>query len=166
MAKSKASRRINTSFLERQNATDRHHNGRKVRKTYTFSKDWTVHEAMTYFTMYSYNFRFVRDAFEHIDERIESIARGSDPIVDNNLTVGNAAGPISPGVNPLRNIDIGTEETLAQDQRGRQVSFDYAAAVEEARRIAKEAVKRINEMLTVNIPSIDRPLIDFADLSD
>jgi uncharacterized membrane protein len=56
LARSKASRRINTSFLERQNATDRHRNARKVRKTYTFSKDWRVHEAMTYFTMYSYNF--------------------------------------------------------------------------------------------------------------
>ena len=56
LAQSKASRRINTSFLERQNATDRHHNARKVRKTYTFSKDWRVHEAMTYFTLYSYNF--------------------------------------------------------------------------------------------------------------
>jgi IS1 family transposase len=56
LAKSKVSRSINTSFLERQNATDRHHNARKVRKTYTFSKDWRVHEAMTYFTMYSYNF--------------------------------------------------------------------------------------------------------------
>jgi IS1 family transposase len=56
LAKSKASWRINTSFLERQNATDRHHNARKVRKTYTFSKDWRVHESMTYFTMYSYNF--------------------------------------------------------------------------------------------------------------
>jgi hypothetical protein len=50
LAKSKVSRRINTSLVERQNATDRHHNGRKVRRTYTFSKDWTVHEAMTYFT--------------------------------------------------------------------------------------------------------------------
>jgi IS1 family transposase len=56
LATSKVSRRINTSILERQNATDRHHNARKVRKTYTFSKDWRVHEAMTYFTMYSYNF--------------------------------------------------------------------------------------------------------------
>jgi hypothetical protein len=56
LAESKASRRINTSFVERQNATDRRHNGRKVRKTYTFSKDWTVHEAMTYFTLHSYNF--------------------------------------------------------------------------------------------------------------
>jgi IS1 family transposase len=56
LARSKVSRRINTSFLERQNATDRHHNARKVRKTYTFSKEWRVHEAMTFFTMYSYNF--------------------------------------------------------------------------------------------------------------
>jgi len=56
LARSGVSRRINTSFLERQNATDRHHNARKVRKTYTFSKDWRVHESMTYFTMYSYNF--------------------------------------------------------------------------------------------------------------
>jgi hypothetical protein len=56
LAKSTASRSINTSFLERQNATDRHRNARKVRKTYTFSKDWRVHEAMTYFTIYSANF--------------------------------------------------------------------------------------------------------------
>jgi len=56
LARSKASRWINTSFLERQNATDRHHNARKVRRSYTFSKDWRVHEAMTYFTMYGYNF--------------------------------------------------------------------------------------------------------------
>jgi hypothetical protein len=56
VARSKASRRINVSFLERQNATDRHHNARKVRQTYTFSKDWRVHEATTYFTMYSYYF--------------------------------------------------------------------------------------------------------------
>jgi IS1 family transposase len=56
LAKSEVSRHINTSFLERQNGTDRHHNARKVRKTYTFSKDWRVHEAMTYFTMYSDNF--------------------------------------------------------------------------------------------------------------
>ena len=56
LARSKVSRRINTSLVERQNATDRHHNARKVRRTYTFSKDWTVHEAMTYFTIYSYNF--------------------------------------------------------------------------------------------------------------
>src|SRR4051812_21197777 len=56
LSQSKASRRINTSFLERENATDRHHNARKVRKTYTFSKDWRVHEAMTYFPLFSLKF--------------------------------------------------------------------------------------------------------------
>jgi hypothetical protein len=50
------SRTINTSFVERQHATDRGRNARKARTTYKFSKDWQVHEAMTYFTMYSYNF--------------------------------------------------------------------------------------------------------------
>lgn len=45
-----------TSYLERQNATDRHRNARKGRKTYRFSKDWEVHEAMTAYTMFSYNF--------------------------------------------------------------------------------------------------------------
>src|SRR5262245_7297810 len=56
LGQSSASRSINTSFLERQNATDRHHNARKVRKTDTFSKDWRVHESMTSFTMDSDNF--------------------------------------------------------------------------------------------------------------
>jgi hypothetical protein len=45
-----------TSYLERQNATDRHRNARKGRKTYRFSKDWDIHEAVTAFTMYSANF--------------------------------------------------------------------------------------------------------------
>jgi hypothetical protein len=53
------SRTINTSFVERQHATDRGRNARKARKTYRFSKDWRVHEAMTYFTLYSYNFCWV-----------------------------------------------------------------------------------------------------------
>jgi len=56
LAGSRVSRSINTSFIERQNLTDRHHNARKSRKTYRFSKDWRFHEAATYFTMYSYNF--------------------------------------------------------------------------------------------------------------
>jgi hypothetical protein len=53
---SAASHRVNTSFVERQNGTDRGRNARKTRKTYRFSKDWQVHEAMTYLTLYSYNF--------------------------------------------------------------------------------------------------------------
>jgi len=69
LAKSKVSRRINTSVLERQNATDRHHNARKMRKTYTFSKDWRVHESMTYFTMYSYNFCWAVRTLARRDEQ-------------------------------------------------------------------------------------------------
>ena len=40
----------------RYHGTDRNRNGRKVRRTACFSKDWQVHNAVTYFTMYSYNF--------------------------------------------------------------------------------------------------------------
>jgi IS1 family transposase len=53
---SAASSSVNTVFIERHNGTDRNRNARKGRKTYCFSKDWDVHEALTYFTMYSYNF--------------------------------------------------------------------------------------------------------------
>jgi hypothetical protein len=53
---SRVSNKINTSFVERQNGTDRARNGRKTRKTYSFSKDWDIHEAVTCFTMYNYNF--------------------------------------------------------------------------------------------------------------
>ena len=53
---SKVSRAINTSLVERENATDRHRNARKARKTYRFSKDWRYHEAVTYLTLYAYNF--------------------------------------------------------------------------------------------------------------
>jgi IS1 family transposase len=56
LGESSASGRVNTSFMERQNGTDRHRNARKARRTYRFSKDWQVHEAMTYLTLYSYNF--------------------------------------------------------------------------------------------------------------
>lgn len=56
LALSPVSKAINTAFVERHNGTDRNRNGRKVRKTYCFSKDWQVHEAVTYFTMYNYNF--------------------------------------------------------------------------------------------------------------
>ena len=56
LERSSASRTINTSFVERHHPTDRHHNARKSRRTYRFSKDWRMHEAMTYLTMYNYNF--------------------------------------------------------------------------------------------------------------
>jgi IS1 family transposase/transposase-like protein len=56
LADSRVSETINTSFVERHNGTDRNRNARKVRKTYCFSKDWWIHRAVTFFTMYSYNF--------------------------------------------------------------------------------------------------------------
>ena len=56
LAQSAVSNTVNTSFLERHNATDRHFNARKHRRTYCFSKDWLVHIAVGYFILYSYNF--------------------------------------------------------------------------------------------------------------
>lgn len=56
LEQSQASTAINTSFLERHNGTDRHRNSRKARKSYRFSKDWEIHESVTYFSYYSYNF--------------------------------------------------------------------------------------------------------------
>ncbi len=56
LALSLVSKVVNIAFIERHNGSDRNRNRRKVRKTCCFSKDWAVHEAMTYFTMYSYNF--------------------------------------------------------------------------------------------------------------
>jgi hypothetical protein len=79
---SKVSQQVNVSFLERHNATDRHRNARKVRKTYTFSKDWQVHESMTYFTIYSYNFCWAvrtlneRDEHGRVRQRSPAMAAG------------------------------------------------------------------------------------------
>ena len=56
LRRSRVSRTVNTSFVERHNATDRHRNARKRRRTYCFSKDWAVHEAVSHFTLYGYNF--------------------------------------------------------------------------------------------------------------
>jgi IS1 family transposase len=72
---STVSRQVNVSFLERYNATDRHRNARKVRKTYTFSKDWQVHESMTYFTIYSYNFCWAVRTLNERDEHGRAHAR-------------------------------------------------------------------------------------------
>ena len=66
---SAVSRTVNTSFVERQHGTDRGQNARKARKTYRFSKDWRVHEAMTYFTLYRYNFCWVVRTLRQRDEQ-------------------------------------------------------------------------------------------------
>jgi IS1 family transposase len=66
---SSASRTVNTSFVERQHGTDRGQNARKARKTYRFSKDWRAHEAMTYYTLYRYNFCWPVRTLRRRDER-------------------------------------------------------------------------------------------------
>ena len=82
LALSKVSRAINTAFVERHNGTDRNRNGRKVRKTYCFSKDWDVHQAVTYFTMYTYNYCWPvrtlreRDSKGHWQHRTPAMAAG------------------------------------------------------------------------------------------
>ena len=56
LRRSEVSRTINTSFVERNDATDRRQNSRKRRKTYGFSRSKRMHDCATYFVSYSYNF--------------------------------------------------------------------------------------------------------------
>ena len=56
LALSTVSRAVNTCFVERHNATDRHRCSRKVRKSYAFSKDWETHWAATVFSHFRYHF--------------------------------------------------------------------------------------------------------------
>ena len=56
LERSTASTTINTSFVERNNGTDRHQNARKRRKTCAFSKDLAMHRAASSFIGFSYNF--------------------------------------------------------------------------------------------------------------
>lgn len=82
LGRSTVSCRVNTSFLERQNGADRGRNARKARKTYRFSRDWEVHESMTYLTMYAYNFCWcvrtlrVKDAEGTWQQRTPAMAAG------------------------------------------------------------------------------------------
>ena len=56
LRRSRQSQQINTAFVERQNATDRNYNSRKVRKTFEFSKDLVLHAAVGWWVMLCYNF--------------------------------------------------------------------------------------------------------------
>ena len=56
VARSVVSTHVNTSFVERFNATVRQHNRRKARKVYTFSKDLEQHLAMSWFATVYDNF--------------------------------------------------------------------------------------------------------------
>jgi hypothetical protein len=82
LPRSASSRAVNTSFVERQNGTDRDRNARKIRKAYSFSKRWDMHEAVTYFTLYSYNSCWPvrtlanRDAEGRLGKRTPAMAAG------------------------------------------------------------------------------------------
>jgi hypothetical protein len=69
LSQSSVSTTVNTSFVERHNGTDRGQNARKARATYCFSKEMDIHDAVTYFVSYSYNFcwpvRTLRDRARH-----------------------------------------------------------------------------------------------------
>ena len=52
----RVSRAINTAFVERSTGRTGARTPREARRTYRFSKDWRVHEAMTCLTLYRYNF--------------------------------------------------------------------------------------------------------------
>jgi IS1 family transposase len=79
---SKVSRTINTAFIERENGTDRHRNARKARKTYRFSKEWRYHEAVTFLSLYCYNFCWpvrtlvIKDAGGRCVKRSPAMAAG------------------------------------------------------------------------------------------
>jgi IS1 family transposase len=82
LKRSTASTTINTSFVERNNGTDRHQNSRKRRKTYGFSKDLEMHRAASYFIGYSYNFCWpvrtlrIREAEGPWQDRTPAMAAG------------------------------------------------------------------------------------------
>jgi len=54
--RSRVSSHVNTTFVERFNATVRQHNSRKARKVYSFSKEFEYHQAMSWFGASYYNF--------------------------------------------------------------------------------------------------------------
>jgi hypothetical protein len=82
VARSRVSRTINTSFVERNNGTERGQNSRKVRKTYGFSRDWDLHNAASCFIAFSYNFCWpvrtlrLKGAHGHWHSRTPAMAAG------------------------------------------------------------------------------------------
>lgn len=56
LERSTVSSHVNTTFVERFNATVRQHNSRKARKVYSFSKEFEYHVAMSWFAASYYNF--------------------------------------------------------------------------------------------------------------
>jgi hypothetical protein len=64
---SKVSTSVNTAFIERHNATDRAHNGRKARKTLSYSKDLLLHLSVSWWVMLCYNFHFLNAGLDELE---------------------------------------------------------------------------------------------------
>jgi hypothetical protein len=108
--------------------------------------------------------RQVRDVFEHMDERLESV--GTWDIADGKITGSDQAGATPSDFAPLSHLDIGTTEITSRDRGQNPVTIDLAAAVEEARRIAGEAVRLQNETFQAKRPLLDHPFIGFPEPSE
>lgn len=114
LALSLVSKVVNTGFIERHNGSDRNRNRRKVRKTCCFSKEWEVHEAMTYFTMYSYNFCWpvrtlrVKTGKKQYQQRTPAMAAG---LTDRIWTIQEWA--TYPAFSPIRDTHNGLKERQA-----------------------------------------------------
>ena len=79
--RSTVSNHVNTTFVERFNATVRQHNSRKARKVYSFSKEFKYHQAMSWFGASYYNFcrphLGIREKVDgHWSKRTPAIASG------------------------------------------------------------------------------------------
>lgn len=106
LEKSKASKEINTAFMERQNGTDRTYNARKARKTYEFSKSLLVHMAVSFFVMVCYNYHHLhRGLILSVEEgrclhRTPAMAKGlaSEPWTVKRLLATQVVGYVPPTV--------------------------------------------------------------------
>ena len=67
LGSSSVSNEVNTSFVERQNGTDRHINARKARKTLEFSKDCEYHVCHSWLCVAYYN-----SCWDHRSLRVET----------------------------------------------------------------------------------------------
>jgi len=76
---SSVSKSVNTAFIERENGTGRHRNARKMRKTYRFSKDWDIHNGMSWLECAFYNFCWpVRTLAQKVKDVVQE-ARDTTP---------------------------------------------------------------------------------------
>ena len=109
---SRSSTTINTSFVERQNGTDRTYNARKARKTYEFSKDLLVHVAVTWWAFFCYNFHHL-----HRGLRIRT--------ADGTYLHRTPAMAIGITMTPLSIADILMTQTVASSSSARATLADF-----------------------------------------